>query len=252
MPPTAAVKAPPRAVILEMHFTEVQRQKLALVQETIDQLVGEIECIEVRSVEDAANLNNLLGQVKVAHGEIEHSRTGQVSVLNVIVKAINDIWRKPKDVLEEAEKVAKKKLIVFYQGERERQQREAEAAQRAQQEAADREAEALAKLQAAKTPVDRRAAEAEVQAASADLTVARLAEPTQELRGIKSDGADLGMRVSSTLQERWTFKVVNAAMIPREYMVADEKKIRQAVLAGARDIPGVSIYAEESLATRVG
>lgn len=52
------------------------------------------------------------------------------------------------------------------------------------------------------------------------------------------------------LTKRWTFEVQDANQVPREYLTVDEKKIREAVQAGARTIPGVRIYQSESIALR--
>jgi hypothetical protein len=52
------------------------------------------------------------------------------------------------------------------------------------------------------------------------------------------------------LTKRWVFDVQDAAMIPREYLQVDEKKIREAVAAGTRNIPGVRIYQDESITLR--
>lgn len=52
------------------------------------------------------------------------------------------------------------------------------------------------------------------------------------------------------LTKRWVFEVTDAAQVPRAYMQVDEKLVRQAVADGARSIPGVRIYQEESISIR--
>lgn len=52
------------------------------------------------------------------------------------------------------------------------------------------------------------------------------------------------------LTKRWVFEIKNAGLIPREYLQVDEKKIRDAIAAGTRDIPGVRIYQDESITLR--
>ncbi len=52
------------------------------------------------------------------------------------------------------------------------------------------------------------------------------------------------------LTKRWVFEIENVGMVPREYLQVDEKKIREAITAGVRDIPGVRIYQDESITLR--
>jgi hypothetical protein len=53
-----------------------------------------------------------------------------------------------------------------------------------------------------------------------------------------------------TTREHWTFRITDAAAIPREYLVPDEPTIRAVVraLKGATNIPGVEAYAEQIIA----
>ena len=55
-----------------------------------------------------------------------------------------------------------------------------------------------------------------------------------------------------TVREDWKFSIVDAALIPREYLIPDEKKIGRIVRAmkDATNIPGVRVYAEKGIATR--
>ena len=55
---------------------------------------------------------------------------------------------------------------------------------------------------------------------------------------------------STGVTKRWTFEVVDPEAVPREFCVPDESAIRKAVNGGLRELPGVRIYAEETLAVR--
>lgn len=55
---------------------------------------------------------------------------------------------------------------------------------------------------------------------------------------------------STGLRSSWKFEVVNEALVPREYLMVDEKKIRQAVNAGERNISGVKIEEEFTVSRR--
>lgn len=55
-----------------------------------------------------------------------------------------------------------------------------------------------------------------------------------------------------TMKKVWKFRIENAGILPREYMMPDEKKIGQVVRAmkGETLIAGVVAYAEDSVAVR--
>lgn len=49
-------------------------------------------------------------------------------------------------------------------------------------------------------------------------------------------------------REHWMFEVVDTTQVPRSFLKIDEQSIRAAVMAGAREIPGVRIYSEQRVA----
>ena len=55
---------------------------------------------------------------------------------------------------------------------------------------------------------------------------------------------------SKSIKKVWTFEILDPNIIPIEYRTVDEKKIRQAMLNGIREIPGVKIYQESQLSLR--
>lgn len=48
----------------------------------------------------------------------------------------------------------------------------------------------------------------------------------------------------------WTFEVQNLSQVPREYLMLDEQKIRQAIREGQRDISGLSIFQKQQTVYR--
>lgn len=57
------------------------------------------------------------------------------------------------------------------------------------------------------------------------------------------------MRVSGA-KKVWTFAVKDESQVPREYLSVDEKKIRDAVRAGVREIPGVDVFQDTQIVIR--
>ena len=52
-------------------------------------------------------------------------------------------------------------------------------------------------------------------------------------------------------QKKWDFNIDQSELIPFEYMSVDEKKIKEAIANGIRNIPGVQIFEKEELVMRV-
>ena len=48
----------------------------------------------------------------------------------------------------------------------------------------------------------------------------------------------------------WTFEIQNLANVPREYLMLDDKKVRQAIRSGERSIPGLMIFQQQQTVYR--
>lgn len=136
---------------------------------------------------------------------------------------------------------ANRRQAAWRAAERSRIAREQEEAARKQEEAARREEEALSMAAAATTPELRARAQAQAEMASADLQRADLEMPRGQVRGVVTEDG------KKTYHEEWTFEVVDASLVPREYLMVNEAAIRVAVRPkdGVRQIPGVNIYPVE-------
>lgn len=52
------------------------------------------------------------------------------------------------------------------------------------------------------------------------------------------------------LTKRWVHEVVDINLVPREWLMIDEAKVKQAIKDGTRSIPGLKIYQDESITLR--
>lgn len=52
-------------------------------------------------------------------------------------------------------------------------------------------------------------------------------------------------------QKKWDYIIEDASLVPREYLIVNEKKIKEAIAGGVRNIPGVKIYEKEELIMRI-
>jgi len=216
--------------------------KVAMMTDELRSIQADL--VPVESAVGAHTLNELLGRAAVATKELESTRKRRVEPLNEEVKQINAIFKAITVHLDDITTKGKGYLVAWTQRERARVQREQEEAQRKQREAAAAEAVAMAKAEAAKTSKAREKALAEAEAASVAQVAAQIAEP---MAAPKAYRGDFG---TSSLRKVWRFEVVDQTQVPREFCIVDEKKIRAAVLGGSREIPGVSIYLDETVQVR--
>ena len=52
------------------------------------------------------------------------------------------------------------------------------------------------------------------------------------------------------IRQVWSFALEDLSQVPREYLVLDEKKVRQAIRSGERHIPGLRIYQQQQTVYR--
>lgn len=136
---------------------------------------------------------------------------------------------------------AEKALRLAMQGwlaEVERERQAAEAKARAQARQAEEEEKARRAAELAEAGVE----EEEIQQTVAAMPAPVAVSPAPQLTRVEG----VAQRVE------WRFEIVNEALVPREYLSIDEKKIRAVVKAfkGEKEIPGVRIFSEKVVAVR--
>lgn len=242
----------------------------------IDPFVAAAKTIEISTGEDAEGATEVLAEIQRRKKALESERKKLAEPINEAKNAIQNLFNGLKAPLDEARAILEPKLLAYQDAEerrireenarREREQIEkrraeeeriaaerkaaAEAAAQAEREAREasealaREASAEAEAQAVAAAEAARKAEAELAAKREERPAFELAEREEAQTTVKTT------RGSATRKKVWTFDVVDAASVPREFMAVDEKKIRQAVKNGEREIPGVRIYEKSELAVR--
>lgn len=51
-------------------------------------------------------------------------------------------------------------------------------------------------------------------------------------------------------RKRWTYRVLQAALVPRQYLMPDDRTIRNAIKSGIRNVPGLEIFEESTIVAR--
>ena len=254
----AAKKAPtkpsakPLKVAIAEKAAEVQPAPSALftlppaaveVQSSIRSMHAQVLTLKVENDETLNTANTMLSQLKSMTTKWEDQRKSITRPMDEAKKRILALFRPADEQLEAMTLELKTKVIAYH--------REAEAKQAAERRKLVEQAE----QQAA-------AGDTEAAAASA---LAAVDASTPVLRTAVNDVG------STQLKSVWTFEVTDVSLVPREYLVVDEKRIRAAVSSGVRDhladgaevtakdaeraafgIPGVRIFQTTQLAVSGG
>lgn len=153
-----------------------------------------------------------------------------VEKANAAHKAAVKTRKSMLDPLEAAESTVGRKMSAWF-AEEQRKRRELE-----EKAAAD----AMAKAEAEKRE---RVADAilggmDEAVVDAVKSAPAIPEPITPVAAPKAQGV--------AMVETWSFRVVDPMLVPREYLMVDEKKIGQVVraLRGEKQIPGVEVYCE--------
>lgn len=219
----------------------VQLAKVELSPETTRSsaaLIARITALLIRDRTGADLAGAMLKELKALIDGIEAKRKEFVEPLNQHVKKINAEFRRYSAPLEEANRQLRAKVVQYQQEERER----AEQAQKEAEERARKMEEQRQKALAAKSPKARAQAEASLAKVEIEAT-----EATQRYLDAAPRAIDGVAGVN-----RWDFVVVDAGVVPREYLEVDAVKVRKAIHAGAREIPGLRIFQKAGLAVGRG
>jgi len=243
-------------------------------------LEGQAKTLVIKNQANYEDAAALLKTVKGFADQIEAARKKITKPLDDAKKAVMDLFRRPSDVLADAEKAIKTRMID-YSNEQERlrkaeeerlakiaraeeeRQRKAKEAQEA--EWRRKEAEAKAELDRqnaliAKAKNEKARAEAEAATAKARAEQEKAARLAEERRQQAAEVYVPAPAVASTVEKlqgvsmkkNWKARVINEALVPREYLIIDLQKLDKIAKAvkGSLSIPGVEFYSEDVLASR--
>lgn len=202
----------------------------------------EAEALVVDSPEAKATAVDFLARVARLRRDAEATRTGLVKPFNDHVAGVNRVFKDVLGPVEQADRVVRDKTVAWDRTER---QRAAEAAARAERARLESEA-MLQEAERAEAAGKARVAEQLLETAVARENTAK-AVATQAVAPPRTVASGAG---SATTRMVWTFAIDKEADIPREYLELNEARVRKAIIAGEREIPGLRIFQTESLSVR--
>lgn len=193
--------------------------------------------VSIDSVERYSSAGEMLVSIKTLRNEIKEVFDPIVQKAHSAHKEALAQKAKADKPLDEAENIIKRAMSSWTQ----------------EQEAKRREEERRLREEARKAEEDRLLRQAELAAEEGDTELAYqiLDSPIPNVSVIAPSNVPKIGGVSYT--NRWTFRIIQPSIIPREYLIPDEKKIGGVVRAmrSGTKIPGVEVFCEKVASVRV-
>lgn len=210
-----------------------------LVPDVIQALSGKPPVIKTEQdkLKAVDELQRIKGEIK----RLDADRKTFTDPLNAVVKAINERFKLSLNPLSLAEEVYKKAITAWDVAEQERIRKENERLQREAEEKARKEQERLAKAaeKAAAKGDEAKAEELQQKAIQAQEqpVIAPVIQP-RKVAGI-------------SYKDKWTAVVADLNLVPRDYLIVDQKKLDAVAQAtgGTIRIPGVVIKHEKVMSS---
>lgn len=201
---------------------QIDTKELSIVKGQVSKAILAADSLIVRSEIQYREAGELLKKIKTVGKLIKQKKESITKPISEALKNVRSMFAPLEDNYELAEKTVSDK-IIFYQDQVEAKRHEEEL--KAQKELE----EAQKKLAQGKIT--------EKQAEKIEAKVEKKLEKAPEV--IKKTD-DFHTRVNKKV------RIVDESLIPREYLMVDEVKVRRAVLGGV-DVPGAELYEEKTL-----
>lgn len=206
-------------------------EKEAQIQSNATLLSERASSLEVWDDESAIEATDLTKLVSTQLRLVEDERKLMVKPLNDHVKYINARFKRYSDPLSEVLTILKGKILRHQQEQRAIAARQAEIAR---QEAARKAAEEE---------------ELKKNAAHHSENELVIEEPTPQSVAVVS-GPVRGSFGTTSIRKRWTWEIVDFALVPDAYKQIASASVTAAVRDGAREVPGLRIFETEELSVR--
>lgn len=200
----------------------------------------EFENINITCRDEFETASAYFLQTKAHLKLVEAERVKITGPLNQALKNTNDLFKRISDPLNKIKDKLNAKMGVFADGERKKLEEQKKA-----------------ELAAQKAKFEADAKEAKKDAVELGSETALEAATTLQKRADEIDTENVEVKQTvrlgsiGTMAERrvWQFKVTDPTLVPREYLMIDEKKlnsVKKEFGEGQKQIPGIEFYLETS------
>jgi hypothetical protein len=205
----------------------------------VEQYLAALRKEPIKNHDEYVSAANLLKQVKAKFEEVEQKRLSITRPMDLSKQRIMDFFRGPVNKLKEAEQAIKQSMVAW-------QSEVARIAKIAQDKI---DADAKAKADAEKAALEAQAVKL-VQAGKVD-QAADLVAASEQIEANPVQLTVVQPRIADIRTfETWGYEIVDASLVPREFLCIDEKKLGQHARAtkGMVPVAGIRFISKKGIA----
>ena len=191
----------------------IDTKELVPLKAQVTKLETQAQAVTIATQEDYSNAADLIARLKETGSKIKTTKESITKPLNEALKNARNLFAPIEEQFEKAESIVKTKLLAYKR--------------KVDDEAREAEAKIAARVE--KGTMKLETAERKTEAIERVETTTRGKIGEVQVRKVKK------------------VRIVDAAALPREYLVPDEVLIRKDALGG-KQIPGVEVFEEETIA----
>jgi hypothetical protein len=203
------------------------------LQQSSGDMIGRAAMLTVTNDQTFVLGSEMLIEIKKRSKTVEERFAEPVSAAHKAHKAMTALRDSVLAPFKQAETTIKSKLGIYQQQIEEKRRLEAERLRK--QAEAKAEADRIAKAQEQMDNGDLKGCEQTLAAPPAPVAVRAETPEPPKVAGL-------------SFREEWKFEITDPNLIPREYLMVDESKLRKVVKAlgkAASNIPGIRVYPEK-------
>lgn len=204
--------------------------------------IDEINAMPVLTRADFDKTTKWLKAVVSCEKQFKAVEKEKIAPFKAEMDSIKQAFKKPLELLAEAQEIARTKLNAFLLAKRKVEEGRARKEQIERQKQAAKELKKLDRADAKADKYD-------------DATAAAIRESNQDKRDEIIANANKVANTKrsneyATVRMAWDFEITDIAKVPAEYLQINASAVRDAIKSGVRDIAGLNIFQKPTVAVK--
>lgn len=221
--------------------TEIQRI-VEPVEIDARKKIEQINNMPVANRVDYDKATEWLKAVTIVRKDFEKVQKEKIAPFKAEIDGIKDMFKKPLELLTQAETIARDKINAYLVEERKIKEAEARKIEEQRRKEAEKELKKLDRQDAKADKYDDATAQA-IHDSIADKKAEILAKATEAVEINQAND-------TSSVRMIWDFNVVDLSKVPVEYLTINTTAVREAIRNGKREIAGLEIYQKPVVAIK--